>query len=368
MFLTKLKLVVVLGLPFLYSFCAAQPLQHHQLNGPGLKDFYRSYFPIGVAIAPKSLVGDELGLIKQNFNSVTAENAMKMTSLQPKEGVFNWAAADSIVEFAVKHKIKVRGHTLCWHNQTPDWMFVGPNGAQVSKALLLQRLKAHIKAVVSRYKGKVYVWDVVNEAIDDNPNNYLRRSKWYDIAGEDYIAKAFEYAHEADPKAQLFYNDYNVERPDKMANVLRLVKSLKDKGVPIHGIGMQSHWSIFEPEKLALATAIEQYAAMGLKIHITELDISVYPWEPKERKKRPDEATVFTPEMEQKQVDQYNMVFAVFRKYRKVIGSVTFWNISDRYTWLDYFPVSGRKNYPLLFDQNLQPKKAYWKIVNFKDN
>ncbi|RYZ24651.1 MAG: 1,4-beta-xylanase, partial [Sphingobacteriales bacterium] len=211
-------------------------------------------------------------------------------------------------------------------------------------------------------------WDVVNEAVSDNPNELLRNSNWYKICGEDYIAKAFEYAHEADPDAQLFYNDYNVERRDKKANVLRLIRSLKEKNIPIYGIGMQSHWSVFEPGKLALETAIEQYASMGLKIHITELDVSVYPWEPVERGVRPGEAAAYTAEMEQRQVDKYQMVFDVFRKYKSVIESVTFWNVSDRYSWLDNFPVAGRKDYPMLFDENLKPKKAYWKIVNFKHN
>lgn len=365
MFLTKykLKFLIALAASLLFFCCVAQ-----QSKKRGLKDFYRNYFPVGVAINKRSLVGDELNLIKHNFNSLTAENAMKMTSLQPKEGVFNWSTADSIVDFAVKNKFKVRGHTLCWHNQTPEWMFLGANGEQVSKELLLQRLKIHIQTVVKRYRGKIYAWDVVNEAIDDNPNSYLRRSKWYEVLGEDYIAKAFEFAHEADPNAQLFYNDYNIERPDKMANVLRLLKSLKQKDVPIHGVGMQSHWSIFEPNQSALEAAIQQYAALDLKIHITELDVSVYTWEAQERKKRPDESEAFTAEMEQKQIDKYEMIFKVFRKHKDVIENVTFWNVSDRYSWLDFFPVSGRKNYPLLFDKNLQPKKAYWKIVNFKHN
>ncbi len=360
----KLKFLIVFVASFLGTFCYAQ--QENQKNKRGLKDFYLRYFPIGVAVSPKNLVSDEAPLIKQNFNSLTAENAMKMTSLQPKEGVFNWAAADSIVDFAVKNKLKVRGHTLCWHDQTPDWLFIGPNGDRVSKELLLQRLKTYIQTVMKRYKGKVYAWDVVNEAVDDNPNHYLRRSKWYEIAGEDYIAKAFEYAHEADPTAQLFYNDYNGERPDKMANIFRLLKSLKDKGIVVHGIGLQSHWSIFEPNQTDLEAAIEKYSSIGLKIHITELDISIYPWEPSVRAKRPDEMETLTAELEQKQSDQYDMIFGVFRKYKNVIGNVTFWNVSDRYTWLDYFPVAGRKNYPLLFDAHLQPKKVYWRIVNFK--
>lgn len=369
MFLKRKVQIFLWGIFYgLFASCSAQQQKaNSQFVSSSLKYFYRNYFPVGVAVAPRNLVGDEANLIKQQFNSLTAENAMKMTSLQPKEGVFNWAAADSIIDFAIKNKMKVRGHTLCWHKQTPDWFFVGPNGERASKELLLKRLKTHIQAVMTRYKSKVHAWDVVNEAVDDEPKNYLRRSKWYEIAGEDYIAKAFEYAHEADPAAQLFYNDYNAERSDKGENIYRLLKSLKEKGITVNGIGLQSHWSIFSPSKLELETAIEKFSSLGLKIHITELDISIYPWEPNERAKRVDEVETYTAALEQKQAEKYEMVFGVFRKYKNVIHNVTFWNVSDRYTWLDYFPVDGRKDYPLLFDTNLHPKKAYWKVINFKD-
>ncbi|MFW0714653.1 endo-1,4-beta-xylanase [Pedobacter sp. N23S346] len=333
----------------------------------GLKDAYKKYFPIGVAVAVRNLHGDEAQLIKKQFNSITAENAMKMKAIQPQEGVFYWKDADSIVSFAVKNGIKVRGHNLCWHEQTPDWIFKGDDGKEVTKAVLLQRLKTHITTVVNRYKGKIYAWDVVNEAIDDDPNHFLRNSKWYQICGENYIAKAFEYAHAADPGAKLYYNDYNTERPEKREQIYRLLKSLKDKGVPIDGVGLQAHWSLQEPNEDALRSAIERYSSLGLKIQITELDLSIYPWEPSKRIKRPGESDVFTAELENKQAAKYAMVFKVFREYKKVITNVTFWNISDRYSWLDEFPVMGRKNYPLLFDRNLQPKKAYWEVINFKN-
>ena len=192
--------------------------------------------------------------------------------------------ADSIVNFAQQNGIKVRGHNLCWHEQTPNWIFKGKVGGEVTKAILLQRLKTHITTVVNRYKGKIYAWDVVNEAIDDNPNNDLRNSRWYQICGEDYILKAFEYAHAADPDAQLFYNDYNTERPEKRERIYRLLKRLKDKGVPIHGIGLQAHWSLQEPTEDELVSAIKRYASLGLKIQFTELDISIYPWEKKQKR------------------------------------------------------------------------------------
>lgn len=344
----------------------AQTPSNYPNDKRGLKDFYQSYFPIGVAVRPSDLHGASADLIRRHFNSITAENAMKIATIQPQEGVFNWAEADSIVDFAVKNNLKIRGHNLCWYVDTPDWFFIGPDGGQVSKTLLLQRLQKHITAVVSRYKGKIYAWDVVNEAIDDHPERYLRNSKWYQIAGEDFIIKAFEYAHAADPGAQLFYNDYDAERPEKIERVYRLLKSLKDRGVPVHGLGIQAHWSIYELTENELKTAIEKYSALGITLHFTELDMSVYPMEAYIRNKRPGESDVYTAEQQHRQTEKYAMIFKVFRQYKNVIGNVTFWNVSDRYTWLDDYPVRGRKNYPLLFDTHLQPKSAYWPVINFK--
>ncbi|RZJ77992.1 MAG: endo-1,4-beta-xylanase [Flavobacterium sp.] len=331
-----------------------------------LKDVYQDYFSIGVAVGPKNLVGDEAVLIKKQFNSITAENAMKMESLQPKEGEFYWKDADSIVNFALKNNIKIRGHNLCWHEQVPNWFFIGKDGKEVTKEVLLQRLKTHITTVIKRYKGKIYAWDVVNEAVDDDPKNFMRNSKWYQILDDDFIIKAFEYAHEADPEAKLYYNDYNTERPEKRERIYKLLKNLVDKNVPIDGVGLQAHWSIYEPTEKELRTAIQRYSSLELEIQFTEVDMSIYPWEKNKRNKRPDEDDRFTAILAQKQSEKYAMVFKVFREFKSVITNVTFWNISDRYTWLDEYPVVGRKNYPLLFDANLKPKKAFWEVVNFK--
>ena len=358
----------ILFLFFVLSFggCkTGQSLSSNQTDTRGLKDFYKNYFPIGVAVGKRNLSGAESALIKKHFNSITAENDMKMESMQPIEGKFNWREADSIISFAAQNNIKVRGHNLCWHEQAPSWFFTDKEGKEVSKIILLQRLKAHIDAVVGRYKGKIYAWDVVNEAIDDDSTKYLRNSKWYQICGEDFIIKAFEYAHAADPDAKLYYNDYNTERPEKRERVYKLLKSLKDKGVPIDGVGLQAHWSIYEPSEKELVTAIERYSSLGLKIQFTELDLSIYPWEKNKRAKRANESDAYTAELEARQVAKYKMVFKVFRKYKNAITNVTFWNISDRRTWLDGYPVPGRKNYPLLFDTQLKPKKAYWSVIKF---
>lgn len=330
----------------------------------GLKDFFQKNFPMGVAVGPQSFRGLDSALIVKEFNSVTPENAMKMGPIHPEENRYYWKDADAIVDFAQRHNIRIRGHNLCWHEQTPRWLFVGPDGKQVTKELLLQRLKDHINTVVGRYKGKIYAWDVVNEAIDDDSTKFLRNSLWYQICGEEFISKAFQYAHEADPAAVLVYNDYNTERPEKRERIYKLLKQLKDAGVPINAVGLQAHWSIYEPSEKELRTALERYASLGLKVQFTEVDMSVYPWEKERRQKRPTDIDVLTPELEQKQIDQYKMVFKVFRDYRKVITGITFWNVSDKYTWLDTYPVPGRKNYPLLFDVNHQRKKAYWEVVN----
>lgn len=341
------------------TFCCAQNQQK------GLKDYYKNYFPIGVAVSTRSLQGKESELILSQFNSLTPENAMKMGPIHPEENRYFWRDADSIVNFAQAHHLKVRGHNLCWHEQTPNWLFKDAEGKEVTKEVLLKRLHDHITTVVNRYKGKIYAWDVVNEAISDNPQEFLRNSTWYKICGEDFIFKAFEYAHEADPKAVLFYNDYNTERPEKRERIYKLLKKLVDAKIPINAVGLQAHWSLEEPSQQELIETIKRFSSLGLKVQITELDISVYPWEKDRRSLRPGESTVFTPEAEQKQLNKYAEVFKIFRDYKSVISGVTFWNVSDKYSWLDTYPVAGRKNYPLLFDQNDQPKKAYWSVVKF---
>lgn len=353
-------LIAFASMPFIAAkFRSEEKLQ-------GLKDYYKKYFSIGVAVRPTDLTkSEESSLILNEFNSITAENAMKMGPIHPSENKFFWSDADAIVDFAVKHKIKVRGHNLCWHAQTPSWMFVDLAGKQVSKEVLLQRLKTHIQTVVSRYKGKVYAWDVVNEAIADD-STFLRKTKWTDIIGDEFIEMAFRYAHEADPKAVLFYNDYNTEIPAKREKIYRLLKKLRDSGVPVHGVGLQAHWSVSTPTREELEKSILMFAALGLQIQFTELDISVYSGRQGGQlvngQQPPIEAPIFTAEMEQQQLEKYKMVFEVFRKYRKNITGVTFWNLSDRYSWLD---GRGKKNYPLLFDANFKPKKAYWEVVKF---
>lgn len=330
----------------------------------GLKDYYAAFFPIGVAVSPYALHSDQAGLIIKQFNSLTPENAMKMGPIHPKEAEYFWREADSIAAFAKRHGMKMRGHTLVWHNQTPDWIFTNNHGDTVSKEVLLQRLKEHITAVVSRYKGTIYAWDVANEVISDKPTEYLRPSPWLRICGEEYIEKAFQWAHEADPTAQLFYNDYNEIDAIKREKIYKLIKDLKQKGIPIHGLGLQAHWAINEPSEEQLDSTLRRFANLGVKLQITELDISVYPKEHHARARRAeDDDTAFSSEKETAQRTVYTRVFNHFAKFRNLISGVTFWNISDRHSWLDDFPVKGRKDYPLLFDKELQPKPVYWNVL-----
>ena len=337
-----------------------------QSDTKGLKDYYKNFFTIGASVSPNALKTDEADLLRSQFNSLTAENVMKMGPIHPNENEYNWGPADAIVEFAQQNKMKVRGHTLCWHNQTPRWLFVNAAGDTVSKEVLLNRLKDHITTIVSRYKGKVYAWDVVNEAISDSKDEFYRKSVWYKICGEEFIAKAFQYAHDADPDALLFYNDYNEINPVKREKIIKMVSDLKKAGTPIHGVGLQGHWAISEPSATELEKTLSDFSKPGLTLHITELDISVYPKEHNARqKKAEDYNTEYTAEREMKQAEQYKMCFELFRKYKNSISSVTFWNISDRHSWLDNFPVRGRKDYPLLFDKDLKPKKAFREVVKF---
>lgn len=329
-----------------------------------LKEAYKDYFPIGVAVAPRNLTGPEAELIVRQFSSVTPENAMKMGPIHPEPDRYAWEAADAIVAFAQKNGMKIRGHTLCWHSQAPKWFFTDSTGKQITRDALLARLKQHITDVAGRYRGKVYAWDVVNEAVPDTGTGIYRQSKFYEIIGEDYIEKAFEYAHAADPDAQLFYNDYNTESDAKRERIYQLLKKLKAKNVPIHGVGLQGHWSVYEPSRAALEESIRRFSSLGLAVQVTELDVSVYAKEHERREGKAENRQV-SPETLARQAEHYKMLFDVFRKNKGIVTGVTFWNLSDKSSWLDNFPVRGRKDYPLLFDQNYQPKPAYYPVVDF---
>lgn len=351
----------------------------------GLKDYFKKDFKIGVAVARQSISRDSALIIKE-FNSVTPENDMKPGVLHPSENTWKWENADAIMAFAKRHKIAVRGHNLLWHSQDARWMFTAPDGKPSSKELVLQRLRDHIHAVVGRYKGQIYAWDVVNEAVQDGADStviYRTGSPWWNLfKSPEFIEAAFRYAHEADPKAKLYYNDYSSESDTKHRKIYKLVKNLKDKGVPIDGVGFQAHWKVNNPTVQQLRTALDEIISLGLDVQFTELDIDIRvpaALDPNVPASTTAATTPvdpgYTAELEALQVAQYKKMFDVMRQYKKHISAVTFWNVTDRSSWLDGRGQGGgaasstagripRKAYPLLFDVNGQRKKAYWAVVN----
>ena len=331
---------------------------------PSLREVFRDKFLIGSSVSPRNIHSEEGAILQHHFNTLTPENVMKMGHIHPEPNRYAWAGPDSIAAFARAHGMKLRGHTLVWHKQTPRWLFLEPDGRKVSKEKLLERLKEHIFAVAGRYRGQIYAWDVLNEAISDEPGTFYTRTPFMEICGEEFIEKIFRWAHEADPEAKLFYNDYGETNPVKRKKIIELITTLRNKGVPIHGVGLQGHWSIHHLHAQALEDCLKDFAATGLILHITELDLSVWPGEADHRNIRPEEnINGYTNENARKQDALYGMIFSKFLKYSNAIQSVTFWNITDRHTWLDEWPVRGRKDHPLLFDANLQPKFAFWKVV-----
>lgn len=339
-------------------------------SGPAsLKDAYDGYFTVGVAVNQRNVSDStQIELIKKEFNSITAENDMKPGELHPAEGVWNWERGDKIADFCRKNGIKLRGHCLVWHSQFCDWMFNDKNGKPVSKEVFYSRLRDHIHQVVNRYKDVVYAWDVVNEAMSDagrgwrghEPNPY-RESKLYKLCGDEFIAKAFEYAHEADPDAILFYNDYNAATPIKRDRIYNMVKKMQDAGVPITGIGMQGHYNIYGPSEEDVDSALTKYSELVDHIHITELDIRCNEEMGGQLRFSRGENNAIPPYIATLHEDQFARIFRVFRKHKDVIDNVTMWNLSDADSWL------GVNNHPLLFDENLKPKKAYYAVKNFDE-
>ncbi len=336
----------------------------------GLKDAYQGYFKIGVAVNKQNVSESaQMALVRQEYNSVTAENDMKPVMVHPAEGVWHWEGADSIANFCRQNGIKMRGHCLCWHSQFSDWMFKDKKGRPVKKEVFYKRLREHIHAVVNRYKDVVYAWDVVNEAIADNvrswpghEGNPYRESTHWKLCGDEFIAKAFEYAHEADPNAQLFYNDYNECDPGKRDRIYNMVKKMQEQGVPIHGIGMQGHYNIYGPSEEDIDAAITKYSQLVKHIHITELDIRTNTEMGGQLQFSRGQQKPVAPYIQTIQDDQYNRVFRVLRKHKDVIDCVTFWNLSDRDSWL------GVNNHPLPFDENYKPKRTYNIIRDFDAN
>ena len=341
-----------------------------QSGETGLKDAYKDYFSIGVAVNMRNISNPEqIAMIKKDFNSITAENDMKPQPTEPAYGQFNWENADKIANFCRSNGIKLRGHCLMWHAQIGEWMYKDEKGDLVSKEKLFQNMKHHITAIVERYKDVIYAWDVVNEAISDggwqggrrgmgeHPSPY-RNSPLYQIAGDEFIKKAFIYAREADPNVLLFYNDYNAADPGKRDRIYNMVKSMKEEGVPIDGIGMQGHYNVYGPSMEDVDAALTKYSTIVKHIHITELDIRANQEMGGQLNFSRDGGNI-SQGVKKLQEDQYARLFKVLRKHKDVVDNVTFWNLSDRDSWL------GARNYPLPYDENYKAKRVYSIIKDF---
>ena len=341
----------------------------------GLKDAFREAFAIGTALAPQQFTERDtasVALIRREFNAVTSENVLKWERVHPQLERYEFGPSDAYVAFGQRHGMAVYGHTLVWHSQTPRWVFENAQGQPLTRDELLARMKEHISTVVGRYKGRIKGWDVVNEAL--NEDGTLRQSPWFRIIGPDYIEKAFQFAREADPAAELYYNDYNLDYPAKRDGAVRLVRSLKERGVRIDGVGTQEHLKLTTPTLAQVDSSIRMLAATGVKVHITELDIDMLPQATRNATAdvsvRAGPAPNLDPykaglpdSLQQALAQRYEGLFRVYLAHRDVIDRVTFWGVADHDSWLNGWPVRGRTNYPLLFDRQNKPKPAYHRVM-----
>lgn len=372
-FYTKIILVTVsLFLPG----CSNTKTNNSSKNSTTLKEAFEDDFYVGTALNLHHIHGtDDAGLeiTKKHFSAIIAENCMKSMYLQPKEGEFFFDDADKFVAFGEQSNMHIVGHTLIWHSQAPSWFFTDKDGNDVSAERLKERMKNHIHTVVSRYKGRIHGWDVVNEAIEDNGE--FRKSKFYQILGEDFIPLAFQYAHEADPDAELYYNDYNEWHKGKRDAIVELVKSLKNSGIRIDGVGMQAHMGMDYPSLEEYQAAIDAYADAGVKVMITEFDMSALPTfrrniganisdtESYHDKMNPYPEALPDTVMgawENRMIDFFNL----FLQNSDKISRVTLWGVTDGDSWKNNYPVRGRTDYPLLFDRGYDAKPVVQKIIN----
>ena len=343
-----------------------------------LSDRYKDLFHLGAAINEDIILGKDLqskNIVTSEFNSITPENSLKWMFLQPFPNKFNFGAADKYVELGIKNNMHIVGHALVWHNQLADFMKTTGSRSEFKK-----HVENHINTVVSRYKGKIDAWDVVNEAF--NENGSLRPSVFKKQMGDNYIEDVFKLAETADPDADLIYNDYNLYKPAKRAGVLKMVKKLQENGTKINAIGVQAHWRLNSPSLMEIEQIILDISDLGVEVMFTELDVTVLPnpWElvgaevtqnfsKFEGDPKMDPYPKGLPKSVEKQLaKRYEDIFKLFVKHQDKISRVTFWGVMDKHSWLNDWPINGRTNYPLLFDRNYQPKKAYNKLINLIGN
>jgi len=359
----------------LLTACQSAPHAGSTASAAGLKDAFRDAFMVGAALSPPQFGERDtasVALIAQQFNAISPENVLKWERVHPQPDRYDFGPADEYVAFGERHEMFVVGHTLVWHSQTPRWVFQNAEGQPLTRDELLARMKDHITTVVGRYKGRIRGWDVVNEAL--NEDGTLRDSPWKRIIGDDYLVKAFQFAHDADPAAELYYNDYNLDYPAKRDGAVRLVRTLQAAGVPIHAVGTQEHLKLTTPTVAQVDSSIRLLSATGVKVNVTELDIDVLP--PATRNATADVSVRAGPSpaldpykaglpdsMQVALARRYEDLFRVYLDHRDVIDRVTFWGVADRNSWLNGWPVPGRTNYPLLFDRGDKPKLAYQRVM-----
>ena len=341
------------------------------VQAPSLKDAFGRHFRVGAALNPDQFGGkDKLGaaIVRRQFSAITPENVLKWELVHPKPGKYAFEQPDRYVAFGEQNGMFIVGHTLVWHSQTPKWVFEDAKGKPVSRDTLLARMRDHIHMVVGRYKGRIDGWDVVNEAL--NEDGTRRQSPWQRIIGDDYIQKAFEYAHEADPGAELYYNDYSLANPEKRDGAARLVRELQAAGVRVSGIGSQEHHKMDWPTPALVDSMLTVFAGLGVKVHLTELDVDVLPRPSASRgaevSDRFEGSATLNPysaglpdSVQRVLASRYAEMFAVYVRHADVIDRVTFWGVRDNDSWLNGWPVRGRSNFPLLFDRMGHPKPAF---------
>jgi endo-1,4-beta-xylanase len=374
----KKKILLLINCFCIFTVCFAGCKNGNNAVEIGLKDALKDKFLIGVAMNSDQITGkDSIAdkLISKHFSSIVAENCMKSGSVQAVEGKFDFSLADQFVNFGLKNKMAIIGHTLIWHSQAPRWFFVDNEGKTVSREVLIQRMKTHITTVMTRYKGKIKGWDVVNEAVNDDGT--LRESPFMKIIGKDYLKLAYQFAHEADPNAELYYNDYSMAIPSKREGVVRMVKELQQQGIKIAAIGMQGHCTMSFPTIEEEEKSIEAFAGLGVKVMITELDITVLPNPGHESESGADVGKNFKYDSKLNPYknglpdsvatalhNRYADLFRLFLKRSDQISRVTVWGLTDEQSWRNNWPVRGRTDYSLLFDRNYHPKEIVKTIIN----
>ncbi len=371
--LIKLPLLMLISVLILSS-CKEKIQEETTVIEPSLRNAYKENFYIGAALnAGQILEMDSVQakLILKEFNSATAENMMKSMHIHPTKDTFNFELPDALIALGDKNNMHIHGHTLIWHSQLSPFFREIKDSTEMVNAMT-----DHINTIVGRYKGKIKSWDVVNEAI--NGDGSLRKSVFLEVLGEDYLALAFKLTSEADPDAELYYNDYSMTNPRKRAGAIRMIKKIQEQGIKVDGVGMQGHWHMNSPTIEEIETSILEYAALGVKVAITELDIDVLP-NPRnvqgaEISQRAAITAANNPykdglpdSISNALAQRYEDIFALFLKHQDKISRVTLWGVNDGNSWKNDFPARGRTNYCLLFDRENQPKSAYYSILALKD-